>query len=207
MTTAHRCKLFSICCIIAALCALAFIGGCSSPQVHKENVSSVHVQEHGFFQLACYDAKGDLKWKEENRSNALSQTGEQAILDTFFRSGTAPTSFYLRLTNTAPAAADPLTTIMATEPPTLYGYVAANQSLAKNSTDWPTLALSSSHYEITSKTITITASGGTIGPVAYAVIASTANNTGYPIAFASLAQSRTLASGDSLQLSYKVRLQ
>jgi hypothetical protein len=199
----------SICSIVTlvllAVCLMA--GGCTTPQIQKETVGQVQIQERGYFTLACYDAIGNLKWQETDRANALSQTGEQAILDVFFRNGTAPTTFYLRLTNTIPAATDSLATIMATEPTTGYGYNPANQTLARNGTDWPTLSIATSHYEIQSKSTTITASGGAIGPVTYAIIASSSNNTGYPIAFAALAQARTLSSGDSLQITYKVRLQ
>jgi hypothetical protein len=191
--------------VLLAICLMA--GGCTTPQVQKETVGQVQIQERGYFTLACYDASGNLKWQETDRANALSQTGEQAILDVFFRNGTAPSTFYLRLSNTIPTATDSLTTLMATEPTTAYGYNPANQALARNSTDWPTLGIATAHYEVQSKATTITANGGTIGPIAYAVIASSSNNTGYPIAYAALAQTRTLSSGDSLQITYKVRLQ
>ena len=72
---------------------------------------------------------------------------------------------------------------------------------------WPTLALDAGDYQATSKQLTFTASGGSIGPVTYAVIATTSDNTGQLLAYAALSQSRTLASGESLTVTYRLKQQ
>lgn len=185
--------------ILAALIALGSLTASAADL-------SVGIQEHGEFTLTCYDAQGNVKWTELQH-NALANEGESSILDTYFRGATAPTGYYLRLYNSTPGLTSTLSTLSASEPATANGYNPANQALAKNSTDWPTLALVTNHYEVTSKTVTITASGGTIGPVTYAAVATSSDNTGKLVSYAALSGTRTLNSGDSLQATYKVRLQ
>jgi len=194
-----------------ALITIITLTACGT--THREAVTAGHgqmivasIQEHGEFQLDCYGPDGALKWSE-SRSNALANEGEYSILDTYFRGAAAPAGYYLRLYNTTPGLTSTLATLSASEPATANGYNPANQGLAKNTTDWPSLSLVTSHYEVTSKTVTITASGGTIGPVTYAAIATSSDNTGKLVAYAPLSATRTLQVGDSLQITYKVRLQ
>lgn len=186
------------------LLSLVVLAGCTA--THKETVGK-HIQESGVFQLACYDQSGILKWTEEAH-NALANEGEYLIQDVMFRGNTAPTGYYLRLYNTTPGLTSTLTTLAASEPSTANGYNPANQGITRDSTGWPLVPqLVSSHYEITSKTITITASGGTIGPVTYAALATSSDNTGKLMAYAALSATRTLQIGDSLAMTYKIRLQ
>ena len=178
------------------------VGQSDSPQ----RVASL-IREHGYFDLTCRDASGNIKWEEQNVPNALANEGEYVILDTMMRGNTAPTQYYLRLYNTTPTLTSTLSTLSTYEPSTANGYNPANQGITRDSTGWPLVPqLVSSHYEITSKTITITASG-TVGPVTYAALSTSSDNTGKLMAYAALSATRTLASGDSLQLTYKIRLQ
>lgn len=165
------------------------------------------VEEVGWMRVRQTDAAGNLVWSGV-AFNALANEGESSILDTYFRGAAAPSGYFLRLYNTTPGLTSTLSTLSASEPAVVNGYNPANQGLARNTTDWPSLALVSSHYEVTSKSITITATGGTIGPVTYAAIATSSDNTGKLVAYAALSGTRTLNAGDSLQMqSYKVRLQ
>lgn len=170
------------------------------------------IKEVGVFHLECFNAAGELLWTED-AENALANEGEYAILDSVFRGGTAPAGYFLRLYNTTPGLTSTLATLAASEPATQYGYAPASQGITKDSTGWPLVPqLVSSHYEISSKTVTITnsqaaGSGLNIGPVTNAALATTSDNTGKLMAYAALAATRTLAPGDSLQVTYKVRLQ
>ena len=157
----------------------------------------------GLVDFKCFDKDGKLKWEENDLHNALADEGEYAFLDVFLRAGTAPTTFYLRLFNDTPVETDTLANL--TGEPSGYGYAA--QEIPRTTGGWTTLALDSGDYMATSTTETFTASGGSIGPVTYAVLATTSDNTGKLISFVALSQSRTLSSGDSLQVTYKVKLQ
>lgn len=135
--------------------------------------------------------------------NALADEGEQQILDTYFRDATEPTSFYIRLVNDTPVETDTIADL--TGEPSGNGYSA--QALARNNTDFPTLALSSGDYQVTSKTVTFTASGGSIGAVTYGILTTSTDSSGKLIAYVALSGSRTLASGESLQVTFSIKLQ
>ena len=178
------------------------VGQADSPQ----QVASL-VQEHGYFDLTCRDSAGQIKWQETDVPNALANEGEYLIEDVMFRGNTAPTQYYLRLYNTTPVLTSTLSSLSTYEPSTANGYNPANQGITRDSTGWPLVPqLVSNHYEITSKTVTITATGA-VGPVTYAALSTSSDNTGKLMAYAALSTTRTLASGDSLQMTYKIRLQ
>ena len=192
--------------LLTVILSLALLAGCASVD-HKETVGSLrNLQEHGEFTLVCRNDAGEVKWSETHH-NALANEGEYSILDSYLRAGTAPTTFYFRLYNATPTLTSTLSTLASSEPATANGYAPASQSITRDATGWPTLSLVSSHYKATSKNVVITASGGTVGPVTYAAIATSSDNTGKLVAYAALSATRTLQSGDSLTLSYSIGLQ
>lgn len=164
------------------------------------------IQESGVFRLSCYDAAGNLKWQEAAH-NALAQQGERLFLDGVLRGGTIPAGWFLRLYNATPTGTSTLATLAAFEPATANGYNPASNSITKDITGFPSLTTATLHYQAVSKTVTITASGGAIGPVTYCALASSSDNTGQLIAYAALSATRTLQAGDSLNMTYTVRLQ
>lgn len=159
-------------------------------------------EESGVFQLHAYNAQGKLIWSEEAH-NALADEGEQAFLDIYLRGATPPAGFYIRLYNDTPVETDTLADL--TGEPSGNGYAAI--TVERSNTGWPTLALDSGDYLATSKEVTFTAAGGSIGPVTYVALATTSDNTGKLISYAALSQSRTLATGESLKITYKIKQQ
>ena len=158
---------------------------------------------HGEIECVCRDAQGNIKW-QETITNALADEGEEQILDVYLRGATAPSNFYLRLYNDTPAETDTLA--LLTGEASGNGYAAV--TLAATNVGWPTLALNSGDFMATSATATYTASGGNIGPVTYVVLATAETGTsGKLVAYAALSQTRTLANGETLDLTYKVKLQ
>lgn len=145
------------------------------------------------------EALGDQAWID----NALADEGEQQMLDVYLRAGTAPTNFYIALYNDTPVDTDTMATI--TGEPSGNGY--ARQLVERSSTGWPTLALDSGDYRAVSSTETFTASGGSIGPVTYAALVTVSSGTaGLHIAYAALSTSRTLANGESLDVTKRIKL-
>ena len=135
--------------------------------------------------------------------NALADEGEQDMLSVYFRAGTAPTNFYIGLVNDTPVETDTVATL--TGEPSGNGY--ARQLVERNSTGWPTLALDSGDYRVVSGEETFTASGGSIGPVTYSFLTTTSSGTaGLLIAYAALSASRTLAAGETLGVTARVKL-
>ena len=182
--------------LLFALAAPAF----AAPVVYEN--PAVSAVEQGEFVLTATAPDGSILWEEQIR-NAFADEGEQLILDVFLRGATAPTQFYLRLYNDTPVETDGLASL--TGEPSGSGYSPA--LVERSATGWPTLALDSGDYQATSSAETFTASGGTIGPVTYAVIATSSDNTGKLVAYAALSQSRTLADGESLTVTYKLKQQ
>lgn len=156
----------------------------------------------GEWSFTHLNADGTIKdtWKQ---FNALADEGEQQILDCYFRDASEPSSFYVRLFNDIPVETDTLTDL--TGEVTGGGYTA--QALARNGTDFPTLALDSGDYKLTSKELTFTASGSPYSVATYAVLATTTDNTGKLIAYVALSTSRTLATGESLKVTFTIKLQ
>jgi hypothetical protein len=169
----------------------------------KSKYVGMDVREIGSMDFRCFDKYGNLKWEELNRPNSLADEGEYMFLDVALRNGTAPSNYYLRLFNDTPVETDTLGSL--TGEPTGNGYAA--QTVERNTTGWPTLALDSGDYRATSSTETFTASGGSWGPVTYCVLATTTDSSGKLVSYIALSQSRTLASGESLQVTYRLKLQ
>lgn len=146
----------------------------------------------------------ELRMDQAFSENTLADEGEQAILEAYFRGGTASTNTYLRLYNDTPAETDTLSTLTGEVSGT--GYPGTN-TIESNATGWPTSALDVGDWQIDSKTITWTASGAW-SAATYLVLATVASGTGgLLIAYNALSATRTLADGDSLQADIQLKLQ
>ncbi len=169
----------------------------------KSNYHNLDIREIGSMDFRCYDKDGNLKWEELDRPNNLADEGEYMFLDVTLRGGTAPAGYFLRLFNDTPVETDTLGSL--TGEPSGNGYTA--QTVERNTTGWPTLALDTGDYQATSSTETFSATGAGWGPVTYCVLATTTDGTGKLVSYVALSQSRTLAAGESLQVTYKLKLQ
>lgn len=156
----------------------------------------------GYVEIDHLDKNGNVIWHDEG-PNSLSNEGQQDMLNVYFRGGTAPAQFYFRLCNDTPVKTDTLANI--TGEPTTNGY--APQLVERNNVGWPTLAIDGTDYMATSKQVTFQATDVPgWGPVTHLYMASTSDNTGKHIAFRALSQSRVLANGESLKVTYKEKL-
>jgi len=161
----------------------------------------MNIKWEGIFHLEIRDKDGNVTWKKSIR-NALTNQGENSMLNTYFRGTSAPTTFYFRLCNDSLDVGDSLTTIVGE--PSGNGYAA--QAIERSAVGWPTIALHESAWRIISKEVTITAAGGDIGPVSTGYLATTLNNTGILIAFVNFDVPRTILDGSSLVAKYQVKL-
>lgn len=140
------------------------------------------------------------RWENEN---SLADEGEEDVLDVYYRGATAPTTFYLALYNDTPVDTDGLADL--TGEASGNGY--ARIEIERSGTGFPTLALDSGDFQLTSKTVTYTASGGSIGPVTYAVLTNVSSGTaGLLLNYVGLSTSRTLADGESMNATLKIKL-
>ena len=158
----------------------------------------------GLWDFRHLDKNGVVIWEAKDQRNFLADEGEYAMLDVFLRAGSAPSGFYIRLFNDTPVETDTLADI--TGEASGHGYAAEAVARSAEAAGWPTLALDSGDHMATSKTVTFTATSDSIGPVTYAVLATTSDNAGKHIASVALSATRTLANRESLQVTYKIKL-
>lgn len=154
----------------------------------------------GLWSFEHLNKDGDPIW-EDTILNNLANEGEFFVLDVPFRNGTSYATFYIRLFNDTPVDTDGLSDLI--NEASGNGYAA--QSLSRDNTDFPVLALDSGDYQLESLEQTFSASGGSWGPVTYAVLATSSDNSGKLIAYVALATSRTLQDGDSLKVTFKIK--
>jgi len=146
---------------------------------------------------------GQVIWEDVGK-NALADQGEEAILESFFRGDATytPTQFYVRLCNDTLTETDVLSSVL--NEPSGNGYSA--QLLERSTTGFPTKELHDGDYRIVSKELTFTASGGQIGPVITAYLATTSDNSGILLAYRSLSMTRTILDGDSMTVQMRIKL-
>ena len=148
-----------------------------------------------------HEALMDRCWNH----NALANEGEQAILETYFRSTAKASNLYGRLYNATPTETSTLATIGTETSGTGYGAV----TFAVGNTDFPTSALTGgggTDWKVTSAVKTFTA-GGTWTAATNLVLASVASGTaGLHIAWSPLSATRTLANTDTLDVSIAIEL-
>ena len=205
-----RLKIYSA--LVVLLLAIGYWGLVTQPITTQRPVlkyphvvlkTNVDIREIGSMDFRCFDKDGKLKWEELDRQNALADEGEYMFLDVTLRAGSAPSSYYLRLFNDTPVDTDTLGSL--TGEPSGNGYTA--QTVARNTTGWPTLGLDTGDYQATCATQTFSATGAGWGPVTYCVLASSTDSSGKLVSYVALSTPRTLASGESLQVTYKLKLQ
>jgi hypothetical protein len=148
--------------------------------------------------------------------NALYDLGEQQLLEVYFRGATAPTDFKLGLINTGYSLTEThtMTNVGGAEltNSNAAGYT-ARQTLTKDATGWPTSALNSGDWQITSRQVEWTATGAWTGTASFIFLmtggnTTPADTTGTIIAVAALSPTRQLgATGDKLQATYALKLQ
>jgi len=146
---------------------------------------------------------GKVIWEDEGL-NSLAQQGEEAVLENEFRGDAsyAPTEFYVRLCNDTLVTTDTLTTIL--NEPSGNGY--APQLVERSTVGFPTKEIDAGAYRIISKTLLFTASGGQIGPVTTAFLATTSDNSGKLFAFRALSITRTILDTDTMSLQFRIKL-
>jgi len=133
--------------------------------------------------------------------NYLADGGEQSILDVYFRDGTEP-SLYIAL-----LAADPgeTGTLVSMTENTGTGY--ARIQLNRNTTDFPTLALDSGDYKVTSASKVFTAGGAWSACTHLAIVTAATGTSGVLILVNALGATRSLINTDTLTVTVAIKLQ
>lgn len=145
-------------------------------------------------------------WREELwLPNAVTNEGEEFFLEVCLpETETVPANYYAMLFNDSGIAeTDTLSTVVGE--PSTNGY--ARQTIASNSTGFPTSGLDAGDWRIVSQQKTFSATGGTWGPVDHFGLATTSDNTGKFILYIALSSSRTVDDGGSLKYTATIKAQ
>ena len=165
-----------------------------------------HKWYEALWNIKIVDKDGIVLWEIKNKKNILVDQGEKAVVDTFFRAAAASyfgsTDFYIGLYNGTISES----TILATIPgePSGNGYV--RQLCERSLIGFPTLEQDEGDWRVISKEITISASGGDIGPVNGAFLGTSLNNTGSLIGAIAMGVERTIVSGNSIIFQMRIKL-
>jgi len=160
-----------------------------------------HKFYEGVWQFKHY-RKGNLLWESGPVHNDLVDSGEETMLKAFFRGSSVPSAFYVRLAKDTIVETDTLIDIAGEHSGD--GYSA--QLVERSSVGFPQLELISGDWRISSKEVEYEASGGDIGPVNVAFLATSSDNSGDLLAFVNLPLERTILDGDKAYVSFRVTL-
>jgi hypothetical protein len=174
-----------------------------------EPVKIASAREVGIWTFTHHARDGHVlaKWQEHN---TLSKVADQRMLENYYRGGSAAgASFYIGLVDsTTPCSitkSDTFAALVAYGEPSGNGY--ARVAVSKDGTGWVTSAASGNDWHIVSKVVTFT-STGTIGPVYCAFLSDAASGSASDWhAWVALSTARTLANGESLDVSMDITLQ
>jgi len=165
--------------------------------------------KHKFYEciwnIKCFSSDKELLWEEEH-PNILTDEGEKAILDVFFRnkdsSYFSSSVFYIGLHKGTVSES----TILATIPNEPSGNGYSRLVCERSDIGWPTIELNEGDYRVVSKELSLTASGGSIGPVNGAFIGTSLNNSGSLIGAVAMVIERTVLAGDTIIFQLRVKL-
>ena len=147
---------------------------------------------------------GRVLWTE-TKKNIIPDEGEEAFVDTFYRNNAASyfaaDTFYVGFYYGSVGESTILTTIP--NEPSGNGY--ARVAVERSNVGWPTKEFHENDWRVVSKTITITASGGDIGPINGAFLCTSSNNTGALIGAVAMKVSRTIPAGDKVEFTIRAK--
>lgn len=149
----------------------------------------------------------EVIWSE-SKKNMLVDSGEKALVDTFFRNNgdlyfTDPTrSFFVGLANGVFSESTTLFSIP--NEPAGNGYT--RLELPKSIEGWPIIEQHNGDWRVVSKELELEAVSGSIGPVNAAFLCTSRDTQGALIGVLPLTISRTILDGDKFVMQLRVKI-
>lgn len=140
-------------------------------------------------------------------NNLLTTEGNKAATDSLFRNNNTPyfpfTDWYVGLYRGSISKATTLATIPGE--PSGNGY--SRIIIERSNVGWPTIELDDDgDWRVVSKEVTLTASGGSIGPIDGGFLGTSSDNTGTLFGVVAASVQRTILAGDSLIIQIKAKI-
>jgi hypothetical protein len=140
---------------------------------------------------------------EMEKKNIIPDEGEKAFVDTFYRDNGAvyfaSPMFWVGLYQGNVSESTTLTTIP--NEPSGSGY--SRQSIERSAVGWPTIEQHEGDWRVVSQTISFTATGGNIGPVSGAFLATSSDDSGVLMGALSFVFERTIPAGDIIEFEIR----
>jgi hypothetical protein len=168
----------------------------------------------GGYEVACYDADGNIKW-EEKFPNLVVAAGKQLMLDTLLRtSGTYTTvGPFLGLTKVSltPAATDTMTTLVTTNDGEFINYTVGGSAVRGTAVFGASTSSGATPSNVTTSlataiTYTITGAGGTVYGcflvTGTGASSAQSNTSGTLYSEGNFATARAVTVGDTIAVTY-----
>lgn len=146
-------------------------------------------------------ADWDIQQSQLWTPNALADEGEKDILDVYFDDVAVRATLYLSLWNDTPAETDTMATLVNEVTGTGYARIALTRG-----TDWSDPALDAGDMQTITPTKTFTAGGAWTAATQLVLDTAASGTAGLFLAWAALSATRTLANGDTLDVTLAVKL-
>lgn len=148
---------------------------------------------------------GEVLFEFEDKPNILTDEGEKAMVDTFFRSNDdtyfTGEYFYIGLYKGTITE----TTTLATVPNEPVGNGYGRILIERSNVGFPILEQDEGHWRVVSKEVTFVALGGSIGPLNGAFLGTTLDSSGVLIGAVASGVERTILAGDTAKISLKFK--
>jgi len=147
---------------------------------------------------------GKVIW-QETKKNLIVDEGEKAIVDILYRKNDdlyfIDDLFYIGLYKGSVSEA----TILSTIPNEPSGNGYSRQIVERSAVGWPTIEKNEGDWRVVSKTVTITADGGDIGPVSGAFICTSPDDSGVLIGAIAMTVENTILDGTDMEFEVRAK--
>lgn len=148
---------------------------------------------------------GKVIFEVKDKPNILVDSGEEAIVRVFFRKEDSvyipSNSFWAGLCKGSISESTTLVTIP--NEPSGNGYI--RLQIERSAVGFPTVDQYEGHWRVTTKEVSLTATGGDIGPINGAFLCTSSDDSGILIGAVAIDPERTIIAGDTIYFRLKMR--
>lgn len=172
-------------------------GAGASATSHARNDVAIGLTWHNTYEFECYDADGNLKWRDEV-TNTVCDAGANDLLTNYFKGSSYTAAWYVGLVSGASPTFANADTSASHSGWSEYANYSQSTRPAWSGGTASSRSISNSGSQAT---FSINGAGGTIGGAFLISNSTISGTTGILYGEAALSSARTLASGDTLNIT------